>query len=272
VPFDGLYPDPNGRRFNLRRASKESRLTVSFLKHQLAKSPYLPEGKLPSELKCPPQQRYRSQDERTVLEEDLNRLKTGIRTALETDQPGMDWKDADDLSEHYGIQTLEERIFFGGLLREARRSKCISALRAWRLHGGGRRRVYFYYVREVVDYLRGLPQERQDDEPAGGTEVDARGSAGAVTPLRAAVTLGGLTEPILVRGKEKPPLPKGTYRVVKALLDVFPAGLVKDKLATRADYTDPHKLLATLCEDPDWAAAIFRPGRGYRGGYRILAW
>jgi hypothetical protein len=83
------------------------------------------------------------------------------------------------------------------------------------------------------------------------------------------VILGGENEPAVVFGKTKRPLSPTAYRVIKALLRAWPAGLTKDKLAEQSQYSDPHKILAEISQDEDWREAICRPGRGYRGGYSI---
>ena len=101
-------------------------------------------------------------------------------------------------------------------------------------------------------------------------DVGGMSSAKKVGESTPAVVLGEQGAPATVRGIDKPPLPPGQYRVVQALHQAFPAGLLKDDLATKANYAEPHKVLKELCEsDPDWDSAIERPGRGYRGGYRI---
>jgi hypothetical protein len=85
----------------------------------------------------------------------------------------------------------------------------------------------------------------------------------------ASVHLLGPEEEVHVCGQPKPRLAPGAYRIVKALLDAYPGGLSKDQLSNRADYVDCHKAIASLTQDQDWRRAIFRPGEGYREGYRI---
>jgi hypothetical protein len=276
VPFDGCYPDPEGPRFNLARASKESGYSVSFLKKQIKRSLYLPEGKLPSRLERPPRRKWRSQSERTVLQGDLGRLKTAIREALESGRVKEDWLDAEGLAGRYRVRDKESRIALGSFLREAREDGLLTAEHIWWERRGRRRRVYVY-LPEEVDRLRA---GRSPSRPRGAASRRVASRADSTTVPRSdeasgrrpAVTLGKPDEPVSVRGQEKPPLPGPKYRIVKALLDVFPAGLRKDDLARAGNYSDPHKQIAELCEDSDWASAIYRPGRGYRGGYRILAW
>jgi hypothetical protein len=114
---------------------------------------------------------------------------------------------------------------------------------------------------------------------AGSEPLDATASPRPNTDARATppdathcpmVTLGEPGEPVIVCGQVKPPLSRSKYRIVEALLEAWPAGLTKDELSDKANYSDPYKLLKELARsDQDWAEAIVFPGEGYRGGYRI---
>jgi hypothetical protein len=115
---------------------------------------------------------------------------------------------------------------------------------------------------------------------SGGRQADGKGrapsqatgpAASAPQVLKPSVVLGQPNEPVLVNGQQKSPLPATKYRIVKALLDVWPASLTKAQLEHKAHYSVPHKVISEMRKsDSDWASAIDQPGRGYRGGYRIV--
>jgi hypothetical protein len=80
--FDGVYQIPEkGRGLNLTRAWAQYGFAQSFLKDQLKRSTYLPEGKLPSVRMMPPRERGRARLEHVVLEADLERLRVAVGNA-----------------------------------------------------------------------------------------------------------------------------------------------------------------------------------------------
>jgi hypothetical protein len=79
-------------------------------------------------------------------------------------------------------------------------------------------------------------------------------------------------EPCYVFGKQKDPLPQTTFRVIKALVDAWPKGLLLGRLVGAALYSTPSLALEKLrFSDPDWRKAILMPGRGSRDGYKLAA-
>jgi hypothetical protein len=177
VKFDGLYETPEGPRWNLGRAARESGYTRSFLKKQIKKSLYLPEGKLPSKPMKAPSRRRR---EHTVLPADLDRLRFAIAAAMGSGEPAGNWGDAEQIANRRGITDLEGRIALGARLKEWRQDGRLSTHRVWRRHGGGRRRVWLYDLDELDALLANeagaaLPEQPPPAPPAEHASGERKG-------------------------------------------------------------------------------------------------
>lgn len=88
------------------------------------------------------------------------------------------------------------------------------------------------------------------------------------------VRLLGPGEPVIVRGRFKRPLGEAQRRIIQLLLDVWPEGLSTKGMDLHYGKGAWRQLLIRLRRDPDWAAAVAFPGRGYPGMatglYRIV--
>jgi hypothetical protein len=83
------------------------------------------------------------------------------------------------------------------------------------------------------------------------------------------VVLRGGTDPPIVRGKEKPRLTQGQYKVVSALVAAHPRRLNKSQLEHQSKVSDPVKMMRRLMDkDLDWKAVLIMAGEPH-GGYGI---
>ena len=82
------------------------------------------------------------------------------------------------------------------------------------------------------------------------------------------VRLGGPDELPQIRGAKVPLLNEQQYKVIRALLDVWPKGLSGDKLWRVAGVGDAVGILRRLRKLTEWESAIIFPGDD-GGGYRI---
>jgi hypothetical protein len=165
VKFNGIYETPEGKRFNLTAAAKRSGLSRTFLKKQLRKSLYLPEGRLPSRPMDPPAERGRSQQEHAILEADLLRLRRSIHDALKQRKP-IGWLTASEIVAKYGAVDKERVIGIGASLKEWREAGLLSAVHVWRTRKHGRRRVWYYNPDDVARCLTRLDAGEQSSEMA----------------------------------------------------------------------------------------------------------
>jgi hypothetical protein len=107
-----------------------------------------------------------------------------------------------------------------------------------------------------------------DKPPVTLDEVDAlEQAADGLTVIlavaRCPVLLGGPDDEPIVRGKRKPGLSVGQYRVVKALIDAFPGRVDTETLASRSETEYSLGMIWRLRErDQDWEAVLDRPGGG----------
>jgi len=92
---------------------------------------------------------------------------------------------------------------------------------------------------------------------------------GVVLPQVKSIILQGMGKPVVVLGKNKPPISDASYHAVSALLKAGEIGLSKDELDRECGASDSRKLLRKLCDsDPEWRTVILMPGaRGKR--YRV---
>jgi len=75
-------------------------------------------------------------------------------------------------------------------------------------------------------------------------------------------------DPVFVFGKEKPPLSRPRYRIIEALVKVFPDTLPKDRLTGKTNGGAINTLKAIARIDDDWARAIRLAGT-VGGGYGL---
>lgn len=82
--------------------------------------------------------------------------------------------------------------------------------------------------------------------------------------------LNGLHNEVIVNEKVKNPLNQPRYKVIEALLAVWPNSLNKDELVARSGCGDARGILTRMTlDDPDWRAVIIKAGaKGM--GYRLL--
>lgn len=143
-----------------------------------------------------------------------------------------------------------DRINYWPAICKACGEKCIiSTLTIWR----GSKSCGCERVRKAKEWLRVAPRK-----------------CGHVMKAGPRIALGEPGGRPIVLGKEKKPLTREQYQVVKALIDAGPIiGLSKDELTTRSKTGDARNILRRLRDsDSDWAAVIHFAGvRG--GGYRI---
>lgn len=82
------------------------------------------------------------------------------------------------------------------------------------------------------------------------------------------VVLKAQHDDVYVNGVRKPPLPAARYKVIKALLAVWPGSLTKDQLEQQSGCGDARGVLTRLSlSDPDWRKVIImaqQKGMGYR--------
>jgi hypothetical protein len=88
-------------------------------------------------------------------------------------------------------------------------------------------------------------------------------------PIVYGIVLHGPSEPVLVDGKEKDPIPAQRYRCLMRLIEAYPAGVRLNEFPD--EIGDPHHALKCLREDPDFAREIVAPQRSGRKspGYRL---
>jgi hypothetical protein len=103
--------------------------------------------------------------------------------------------------------------------------------------------------------------------PSPEASADQRSTGAA---RQSAIVLDGQDDDVRVRGKTKPRLTPGQYRVVKALIEAFPDRLALDALAQRSGTSDPVGMIDRLRRDKDWAEVLDKPGKAH-GGYGIRA-
>jgi len=94
-------------------------------------------------------------------------------------------------------------------------------------------------------------------------------AANSGPPVAYGITLGGPSDPIIVDGKQKPPLPTQQYRSVMLLIESYPAGVKLNEFPDTIG--DPYRALKTLRKDSDFAREIVAPLRSGRNspGYRL---
>jgi hypothetical protein len=276
--FDGRYPAPGGLRLNAIAAARLTGLTDVCIRNYAKRCPFLAEGRLRSEPRERPTRPGRF--EATYLEADLLRLRNAQEEATKRGRmrTKAGWQGAAALLDAHGIADVGARVRAAAAMAGWGGAGLIDAERVLKESGGKPKWVWLCDPTSLARHLAGRSlaeaaaawsreqavASQEFEAPAEANDVEGAGEP------RPAVVLGGQDDPVSVCGRNKPPLPPGKYRVVKALLDAYPAGLVKDELASASRYSDPHKLLRELCDsDKDWDSAIERPGRGYRGGYRV---
>ncbi len=113
----------------------------------------------------------------------------------------------------------------------------------------------------------GIPPEARG-VPTNGA---AQGGRPVVKEPPALLTLYGVYDGPVVRGRVKPPLSLGQYDVLVALVKSGPAGLSKRELGELSGHpTSAVKILRSVAAlGPDWASVIVFPEKIGRGGYRI---
>jgi hypothetical protein len=153
--FNGVYDTPEGPRWNLRRAARQSGFSHAFLKKQIKASPFLPEGKLPSDLMTPPAERGRSHQEYTVLPADLKRLRKGIKEALACGRLAGNWGSAAKIARLYRISGALRIIALHTLLKEWREDGSLPNQRVWRQRGKRGRRIWHYDLGALATLLAG---------------------------------------------------------------------------------------------------------------------
>jgi hypothetical protein len=100
---------------------------------------------------------------------------------------------------------------------------------------------------------------------------DSLGQTDGPEGERLPVILGDVGSKPTIRGVEVDPLTPARHAVITALLNVWPKGLTKDKLATESGHGDAVNLLKQIRKSsPLWKSVILLPGKTGRGlGYRI---
>lgn len=91
------------------------------------------------------------------------------------------------------------------------------------------------------------------------------------TPVpTASVVLNDQHEEVLVNGKPKKPLSEPRYKVIQALLTVWPGSLNKDELVAKSGCGDARGILTRMTmNDADWRAVIIMAGAKDMG-YRLV--
>jgi hypothetical protein len=84
------------------------------------------------------------------------------------------------------------------------------------------------------------------------------------------IVLGGPDDAPIVRGIEKDYLTPTQYRVVKVLVDAFPAKVAGDTLARKSKTDDPVGVIDRLSRDKEWASVLSKAGKPH-GGYGIVS-
>ena len=126
---------------------------------------------------------------------------------------------------------------------------------------------------ESADSAKAATPPGNETRPDGGKPAGAQPGATEGKQIPEAtrsvpIILDGPDDEPIVRGKTKPRLTPGQYRVVKAMLDAAPDRLSMDQLARRSDTEDPIGMIDRLRRDRDWAAVLDKPGQAH-GGYGI---
>ncbi|MBY0461007.1 MAG: hypothetical protein K2V38_27110, partial [Gemmataceae bacterium] len=84
------------------------------------------------------------------------------------------------------------------------------------------------------------------------------------------VVLKGRQDEVLVNGVAKKPLNESRYKVIQALLAVWPGSLNKDELTTKSGSGDARGVLTRMAlNDSDWRAVIVM-AKEKGGGYRLV--
>jgi hypothetical protein len=103
----------------------------------------------------------------------------------------------------------------------------------------------------------------------GTSSPQGQSSQGTISSPSGSVVLGQQGQGPVVLGKQKPPLTRTRYDVVKTLLEAGQDGLTVDELAKKSHHGDAVNSLKKLARsDPDWGAVISLPGSSGMG-YRI---
>jgi len=109
-------------------------------------------------------------------------------------------------------------------------------------------------------------------EPPACPVAPPASKAPSDTPVAqsARVALFGEDKATMVDGKERPPLSKARYAVVRALIAAGDTGLTKDQLDDKSGHTEARKIMGGLAKsDPAWGAVLKLAGTT-GGHYRIL--
>jgi hypothetical protein len=186
--FDGEYPDPEGRRYNLHRGALETggRFSYDTLRRYVKKTKYHPKGRLPIKLMERPAPPW--QKEYTALGKDLALLCAGLDEAMRHDHPGVG-ANAKEIGDRLGLDR-SERIKLGFLLPIFRKRAPASAAQVVRKIKNKARywKVWLYDFAEFKRWLGGRTVAAVYEDLLGradAPEAACRGKAGGSGPPKA---------------------------------------------------------------------------------------
>jgi hypothetical protein len=107
-------------------------------------------------------------------------------------------------------------------------------------------------------------------ESCGSTELDFGEMSNLVGHSDSVLLFGPEEAPIVNGQRLEKPLPVRKYKIVAALLEKYPGGLLKTELDGVVGGEGGHKDLRELVKTKPWCDVIIRPQNNHSGGTRIL--
>jgi hypothetical protein len=176
--FNGCYQTGEGKRFNLKIASKRTGLAIGRLYQYLGRCGLLPEGKLRTVKMRPPNL---GGWEHTILDADLDRLAQAVSDAVRKSKSTGQWKTVAEIGRGYGVTTGRALTQVYWLLQAAHAAGELSATEITRHFSGrrGRIRKRLHFDVDELDRLlagRGLVEvanEFAQAKPSGECVAEA---------------------------------------------------------------------------------------------------
>jgi hypothetical protein len=210
--FDGVFDEPEGRRFTVSRAVKESGISKGRLRLYCEELPEafrgpFPDGRLPSEWRRVPGSPYHRV--RTVAESDLHKLKGVVAQVINprSSRPADSHRRMlTEIYDRYRVTGAGDRIVVGCYLTRLRETGALEARQDVRAGRGNRgwSAAWLYDVRELDKLLAGRPiaEAARAFLAHGGGGADSSAGTGPPDAGQAFPPAEGRTAPEPYRGED----------------------------------------------------------------------